>query len=287
MVSQRVVQSSFQRFMKSFFILQVTSIRLATAELSLPFSFCLLPRFGSRSLSSAMSSANMASGRIQESPSAERNKGPIMDVLRSPEVLSAISRPGRTLEALEIAAGCGVHTLHFVREIIEDGVTDVVWHPTDPSQSIDSINARIEMESDPRVKNSIMMARLLTLDEDGVVEGRDGEIHPPTAGMDGIDLMVNINMIHISPLEATTGLMKTASKLLRPGGILFCYGPYKVDGTAVESNLSFDRSLKSRDPSWGLRDLEEVVEKAEKNGLKLVKTVEMPANNLSVIYKKQ
>lgn len=81
--------------------------------------------------------------------------------------------------------------------------------------------------------------------------------------------------------------MKLSSKLLRKGGILYCYGPYKVNGTAVQSNLNFDVSLKSRDSSWGVRNLEDVVEEAERHGLKLFKTIEMPANNLSVLYQKQ
>ena len=81
--------------------------------------------------------------------------------------------------------------------------------------------------------------------------------------------------------------MKLSSKLLRRGGLLYCYGPYKVNGKAVQSNLDFDLSLKSRDASWGVRDLEDVVAEAARHGLKLIKTMEMPANNLSVIYQKQ
>ena len=131
------------------------------------------------------------------------------------------------------------------------------------------------------------------MDAEGIIEGRktdDGisSLPNPTAdiGPNSLDLITNINMIHISPWSATQGLMKTSSELLRPGGILYCYGPYKVNGTAVESNLNFDQSLKSRDASWGVRDLEEVIKEAERRGLKHVQTVEMPANNLSVLYQK-
>ena len=135
------------------------------------------------------------------------------------------------------------------------------------------------------------------MDADGVIEGRsaanadDGLSSLPNPIADiapsSLDMITNINMIHISPWAATQGLMRVSSELLRPGGILFCYGPYKVNGTAAESNLRFDESLKSRDASWGVRDLEEVIREAERWGLTHVKTVEMPANNLSVIYQKK
>ena len=93
-------------------------------------------------------------------------------------------------------------------------------------------------------------------------------------------------MIHISPWEATLGLMKEASKRLSDTGCLYCYGPYRENGTAVESNIKFEGWLKSKDAGYGLRDLEKVCSVAEENGLKLVKRVEMPANNLSLLFQK-
>jgi len=93
-------------------------------------------------------------------------------------------------------------------------------------------------------------------------------------------------MIHIAPPEATIGLMECAGKTLRKGGMLLCYGPYKIGGTAVESNLNFDRSLKSRDSRWGVRNLEDVIEVAKKEGLTFDSYIEMPANNLSVLFRK-
>ena len=219
-----------------------------------------------------------------------------------------------SLTVLEVAAGCGVHTLHFARGIVTastaneggDGekVEACTWYPTDPSAtSRESIDARVAaaLASDDADESplpstvTIRPAQSLTLDADGILEGRntnDGGLSSlpnPTADMgpSSLDLITNINMIHISPWTATLGLMKTSSELLRPGGILYCYGPYKVNGTAVESNMNFDQSLQSRDASWGVRDLEEVIKEAERRGLRHVQTVEMPANNLSVIYQKQ
>mmetsp|Transcript_21877 Transcript_21877/g.24233 ORF Transcript_21877/g.24233 Transcript_21877/m.24233 type:complete len:93 (+) Transcript_21877:1-279(+) len=91
--------------------------------------------------------------------------------------------------------------------------------------------------------------------------------------------------------------MKTAGRYLKQDGLLYCFGPYKENGTIVQSNLglgpteyfnsNIDISLKSRDPSWGVRNLEDVVKLAEESGLHLVERIEMPANNLSVIYQKK
>jgi len=104
---------------------------------------------------------------------------------------------------------------------------------------------------------------------------------------DFFDLTLCINMIHISPWEATVGLMECAGKVLRKGGMLFCYGPYKVGGKAMESNMRFDVSLRSRNPEWGIRNLEDVIAAAQKEGLEFVQSVEMPANNLSVLFRKK
>ena len=65
-----------------------------------------------------------------------------------------------------------------------------------------------------------------------------------------------------------------------------CYGPYKIDGTAVESNLRFDESLKSRNSDWGVRNIEDVIDAAKKEGLSYVDRIEMPANNMSVLFRK-
>ena len=262
--------------------------------------------------------SNMSSGqndRILDSPSAQRNKDPILSILKS-EVMPLQLRDGdasENLTVLEVAAGCGVHTLHFARGLVtassanEGGddkkVESCTWYPTDPSAaSRDSIDARVaaalladddDNEASLPSTVSIRPAQSLTLDADGVIEGRsidDGlsSLPNPTAdiGPNSLDLITNINMIHISPWSATQGLMQISSELLRPGGMLYCYGPYKVDGAAVESNLRFDESLRSRDASWGVRDLEEVIKEAERRGLRHVQTVEMPASNLSVIYQK-
>jgi len=95
-------------------------------------------------------------------------------------------------------------------------------------------------------------------------------------------------MIHISPWEACEGLMRGAGRLLRGNAPLYLYGPYKQGGDhTAESNRAFDSGLRSRDPSWGVRSLEDVVACAGRNGLELDRIVEMPANNLSVVLRKR
>nr|WP_275574745.1 DUF938 domain-containing protein [Vitreimonas flagellata] len=105
-------------------------------------------------------------------------------------------------------------------------------------------------------------------------------------GVEGpFDALVAINMIHISPWEATLGLMAGAGRLLRPGGVLFTYGAYKRGGAhTAPSNESFDQWLKERDPRFGVRDLEAVEAAAKVEGLVLNEVIEMPANNLALVF---
>ncbi len=101
------------------------------------------------------------------------------------------------------------------------------------------------------------------------------------------DLIVSVNMVHISPFAATEGLLRGAGRLLKPGGHLFLYGPYARNGEIAPSNAAFSENLKSRDPSWGVRDLDrDLLPLASAAGLRLETVLEMPANNLSVIFRR-
>jgi len=212
-----------------------------------------------------------------DSPSAQRNKFPIWDVI-SAEVLPKLPQK---LSVLEVACGCGVHSVFFTSSMIKVG-REVRWLPTDPDEaSLKSVQERCRLldNSDLESKTSILSPVSLTLYENGAMEG--------DIIKEKCDLIVCINMIHISPWSATLGLFKLAGTTLKPNGFLYCYGPFKVNGTAVESNLRFDQALKSKDASWGLRDLEELRKLSEEAGLFLYKVVEMPVNNLSLIFRKQ
>ena len=204
-------------------------------------------------------------GNVREkmsSPAAQRNREPILDVLKV-----ALPREGTVLE---IASGTGEHAIHFTGPL-----SPLMWQPSDP---------------DPACRNSIqgwwwdvqLNNILPPVDLDVRRDPWPVETTPPA---EPITSIVCINMIHISPWEACESLMRGAGRILPEGGILYLYGPYKEKGEhTAPSNKDFDRSLKERNPEWGVRNLEDVVAEAEKNGLSLVRTIEMPANNLSVIF---
>ena len=101
------------------------------------------------------------------------------------------------------------------------------------------------------------------------------------------DAVVAINMVHISPWEATLALLDGAAARLPAGGPLVLYGPYRVGGVhTAESNARFDEGLRARDPAWGVRDLEAVLAAAAERGLVESERVAMPANNLTVVLRR-
>jgi SAM-dependent methyltransferase len=191
-------------------------------------------------------------------PAVARNRDPILAVLR--EVLPAAGT------VLEIAGGSGEHAVHFAAAL-----PHLVWQPTDPdAEALRSIAAHAERARLPNL--------LAPLELDATAA-----VWPLTRA----DAVVSINMIHIAPWRAAEGLMAGAARLLPPDGPLYLYGPYREHGRhTAPSNAAFDESLKMRDPAWGVRDLDEVVALAGRHGLALQRTVAMPANNLSVIFRR-
>jgi hypothetical protein len=194
----------------------------------------------------------------RSAPHVARNAGPIAQVLR--EVL-----PGRGL-VVEIASGTGEHVVHWARSF-----PNLLWQPSDPEPAaLRSIEAwRIE-------------AGLFNLLPAIPLDARAADWP-----VDRADAILCINMVHISPWAATLGLLRGAARLLAAGAPLYLYGAYRQTGVATApSNEAFDASLRARDPEWGLRDLEEVAAAAKGNGFILERVVEMPANNLSVVFRK-
>jgi hypothetical protein len=112
--------------------------------------------------------------------------------------------------------------------------------------------------------------------------------HRSLGGVPGFVMVhICINMIHISPWEATLGLMRGAGRILASGSLLYLYGPYRRSDIPLEpSNGAFDLDLRARDARWGLRELDSVVQCANEHGLGFDRLVEMPANNLSLIFRK-
>ncbi len=189
-------------------------------------------------------------------PAAARNREPILAVLRS--VLPARGT------VLEIASGTGEHVVHFAAAL-----PALRFQPSDPdAAALESVAAWVATAG---LDNVLPPLRL-----DAAAEG-----WPIAQG----DAILCINMIHIAPWAATQGLIAGAGRLLQAGAPLFLYGPYRRAGRVLEpSNDAFDRDLKSRDPAWGLRLLEDVAAMAAAAGFAAPEVTEMPANNLGVVF---
>jgi len=194
----------------------------------------------------------------RHAPATERNREPIAAVLS--EVLPA---SGLVLEA---ASGTGEHSAHFAAAF-----PALDWQPTDP---------------DPEALASIRAWR----GEAGLANLREPlrlDAAADSWPVDRADAILCVNMVHISPWAATVGLMRGAGRLLAPGAPLVLYGPYRRLGVpTAPSNEAFDESLKARDPRWGLRSLEAVTAEAERNGLRFDRLFEMPANNVTAVFRR-
>ncbi|HLJ63501.1 MAG TPA: DUF938 domain-containing protein [Stellaceae bacterium] len=192
-------------------------------------------------------------------PAVARNREPILDVLRQILPLSGL--------VLEIASGTGEHAAFFARHLAH-----LTWQPSDRQQADRaSIAAHVEAAALPNLHPPRQLdVRVLPW--------------PITA----CDAILCINMIHISPWESSLALMAGAARLLPAGGPLYLYGAYRREGRhTAPSNEEFDAWLKAQDPAWGVRDLEAVVGLAAKHGLALDRVVDMPAHNLSVVFRRE
>ena len=208
------------------------------------------------------------------SPAAERNRQPILDVLRR-----ALPPAGR---ALDIASGSGQHVSWFARHL---PAWD--WQPTDYAEA-----------SLPSIAAWSVLGAADVAESPGVSEGPLGNVRAPlqldVTSADwpvqgAFDAIVCINMLHASPPATLPGLMQGAGRHLSSQGVLVTYGPYILDDEPLApSNVEFDRWLKTeRDPSWGIRRLADVVTHARDAGLRLRERVAMPSNNLMLIFERQ
>ena len=189
-------------------------------------------------------------------PATARNREPILAVLR--EQLAA-----PVASVLEIACGSGEHALFFAAAL-----PHLRWQPTDADPAhVASAEAWRAAEGTP----NLLPARRLDVSEP--------DWGPP------VDAVYVANMFHISPFQASVDFFAGAARVLRPGGLALSYGPYKVGGAhTAPSNETFDASLRSRDPSWGLRDLSELAAVAPL--FQLEARIAMPANNYTLIWRR-
>jgi cyclopropane fatty-acyl-phospholipid synthase-like methyltransferase len=202
-------------------------------------------------------------------PSSQRNREPIGAVLEHH------LDPG--CRVLEVAAGTGEQAVYLSRRL---QVSE--WWPSDiDSGSLQSVNAWSLHENNTAMQTAFLLDISRPVDEVVTALTDQGAV-PPL-----FDAIVCINMVHISAWQVTKGLLQAAGQLLNSEGILFLYGPYRRDGKHTSaSNEEFDASLKSRNPQWGIRDMEEVCDLALLQGLKCIEVVAMPANNFSIILQK-
>ena len=194
-------------------------------------------------------------------PATERNREPIADVLRR-----VLPESGAVLE---IAAGTGEHAVHFA-----GAFAGLSWQPSD----LEPENlASIQAWRDHALLGNLKAPMRLDV----------RHLPWPRIAAGSLDAVVAINLIHISPWECTGTLMRGAAASLKPGGLLYLYGPYRIDGKqTAPSNEAFEGWLKGLDQRFGVRDLGEVRAEAEAAGLTFAEKIDMPANNFSVVFRK-
>ena len=191
--------------------------------------------------------------------SADRNRGPILKVLER-----VLPKAGLVLE---VASGTGQHVVHFAQALKR-----LSWQPTD---------------MDAACRRSIS-AWLATAELANVRQPLDLDVRALPWRVPTLDAIVCLNLIHIAPWSVATALFAGAGLALRETGLLYLYGPYSVQGRhTAPSNAAFDSALRAENLEWGLRDLKEVESLAKDQGFDLAETIEMPANNFSVLFRKR
>ena len=191
-------------------------------------------------------------------PATDRNRAPILAVLRD-----ALPKSGTVLE---IASGTGQHAVCFAA-----GLPGLTWQPSDPDATHrESIAAWTAHEKAANVLPPLAI-----------------DVRQEPWGIEAVDAIVCINMIHIAPWAAAEALFAAAGRRLAPGGVLYLYGPYRRNGAhTAPSNEAFDRQLRAADAEWGVRDMEAVIALGAAQGLTCAEPVPMPANNFSLVFRK-
>jgi SAM-dependent methyltransferase len=193
------------------------------------------------------------------SPSAERNKGPIGEVLS--QVL-----PERGV-VLEVGSGTGQHVVQFA-----GAMPKLIWQPSErDADCLRSIRAWLSVEALSNVRPPLYL-----------------DVNALPWPVDSATALVCINMLHIAPWSAAEALFSGCKSLLSGGGLLCLYGPFKREGRHTSpSNKEFDALLRHQDPEWGVRDLDEVSGLADVTGLDLLQAHGMPSNNLTIVFRKR
>lgn len=197
-------------------------------------------------------------GAKRHAPATARNREAILAILRKELPEAGI--------VLEVASGSGEHAVYFAGQFPE-----LEWQPSDPDEgALASIDAWREESGNANLRTPVCL-----------------DASSPAWPISRADAVLCINMVHISPWAASEGLFAGAARLLDDGAPLILYGPYlESDVETAPSNAEFDRSLRQRNPEWGLRQLADVDALAGKCGFTRMARCAMPANNVMLVYRK-
>ena len=204
-------------------------------------------------------------GRLN-APATARNTEVIAEVLQTVMKFE-------TGNVIEIGSGTGQHVIHFSRLF-----PNLTWWPSDPeTDHIKSIESWRQYAKQDNIRPACRI--------DASADWNLGkETTPPS---DNVICIFSANVVHIAPWEVAIGILSGAGKYLQKDGVLVLYGPYSRSGDLLsEGNIAFDKSLKSRNPDWGIRDLDDILKSAEKHNMSLHKVFDMPSNNSTIVLKK-
>ena len=192
------------------------------------------------------------------SAACERNKDPILEVLRS-------RFAGRT-QVLEIGSGTGQHAVYFARAL-----QTLTWHPTEQLTYLPDLAERVRIEGPANLRAPMLL-----------------DVRQAVWPVSGVDAMFTANTLHIMSWPEVTSMFGKIGSVLAPGGVLCVYGPFRYAGEYTsDSNREFDRMLQERDPAAGLRDIEAIGSLAGQYGLRLDADLDLPANNRLLVFGKE
>jgi SAM-dependent methyltransferase len=192
------------------------------------------------------------------SDACERNKGPILEILRS--------RFADRVEVLEIGSGTGQHAVHFAAHL-----QHLAWQPTERLAYLADLSTRVQAEGGRNVRQPTVL-----------------DVTQPIWPVTRVDAIFTANTLHIMSWSDVSAMFRGIGTTLAPSGVLCVYGPFLYDDRPIApSNLEFDRMLRSRDPESGIRDMNAVNTLAESFGLSLIADHELPANNRLLVFAKE
>jgi hypothetical protein len=192
------------------------------------------------------------------SDACERNKGPILEILRA--------CLGDRSQVLEIGSGTGQHAVYFAAHL-----THLTWHPTERLGYLDDLSSRIQAEGGRNLRPPTVL-----------------DVRQPVWPVAKVDAMFTANTLHIMSWAEVAAMFQGIGSTLAPSGVLCVYGPFRYDGRYTSpSNLEFDRMLQERDPLSGLRDIQSLTALAAGFGLTLTADHDLPAYNRLLVFIKE